>query len=83
MYAASIKSKKHKKRVRKDRSSLNEHGLSTWRRSAYLIDKAATEKAPIGSKRPLNLHIPLHSPRVEIILAWLAAVHLVELESIA
>ena len=45
--------------------------------------KAATEKAPSGSKRPLNLHIPLHGPRVEIILAWLAAVHLVELESIA
>lgn len=33
-------------------------------------------------KRPLNINIPLHGPRVEIVLAWLAAVHLVELESV-
>ena len=47
-------------------------------------DKAATENGQSGSKkRPLNINIPLHGPRVEIILAWLAAVHLVELESVA
>lgn len=34
-------------------------------------------------KKPLNINIPLHGPRVEIILAWLAAVHLVELENVA
>ncbi|KIJ07491.1 hypothetical protein PAXINDRAFT_173459 [Paxillus involutus ATCC 200175] len=47
------------------------------------IVKAAAEKASGGNKKkPLNINIPLHGPRVEIILAWLAAVHLVELESV-
>lgn len=47
-------------------------------------DKAAAEKGQNGSKkRPVNINIPLHGPRVEIILAWLAAVHLIELESVA
>ncbi|KAF9225259.1 hypothetical protein BS17DRAFT_778366 [Gyrodon lividus] len=45
--------------------------------------KAAVERASGGNKKkPLNINIPLHGPRVEIILAWLAAVHLVELESV-
>ncbi|KIJ66505.1 hypothetical protein HYDPIDRAFT_86928 [Hydnomerulius pinastri MD-312] len=48
------------------------------------VEKVAAEKASGGNrKKPLNINIPLHGPRVEIILAWLAAVHLVELESIA
>ena len=34
----------------------------------------------IVSKKPLSINIPLHGPRVEIILAWLGAVHLPELE---
>ena len=34
-------------------------------------------------KKPLPINIPLHGPRVEIVLAWLAAVWLVELESVA
>ncbi|KAL4067225.1 hypothetical protein V8B97DRAFT_1873802 [Scleroderma yunnanense] len=47
-------------------------------------EKAAAEKGHSGNKKkPLNINIPLHGPRVEIILAWLAAVHLVELESVA
>ncbi|KAG6332196.1 hypothetical protein ID866_6898 [Astraeus odoratus] len=47
-------------------------------------EKAAAEKVSSGNKKKsLNINIPLHGPRVEIILAWLAAVHLVELESIA
>ncbi|KAG2115399.1 hypothetical protein BD769DRAFT_1629951 [Suillus cothurnatus] len=47
-------------------------------------EKAAAEKAKAGNKKkPLNFNIPLHGPRVEIILAWFAAVHLVELESVA
>lgn len=41
--------------------------------------KAVTERVPGGNKKPLNINIPLHGPRVEVILAWLAAVHLVEL----
>jgi len=46
-------------------------------------EKAAAEKVSNGNKKSLNINIPLHGPRVEIILAWLAAVHLVELESVA
>ena len=46
--------------------------------------QAAAEKESNNSKKkPLNINIPLHGPRVEIILAWLAAVHLVEFESVA
>ncbi|KAH9020426.1 hypothetical protein EDB84DRAFT_1622362 [Lactarius hengduanensis] len=33
-------------------------------------------------KKPLPITIPLHGPRVEVVLAWLAAVWLVELESV-
>ena len=41
------------------------------------------EEAAAGKKKKLSISIPLHGPRVEIILAWLAAVHLVELEKVA
>lgn len=34
-------------------------------------------------KKPLNINIPLHGPRVEIVLAWLGAVHLPELDAVA
>jgi len=47
-------------------------------------EKAAAENVKGGNKKkPLNFSIPLYGPRVEIILAWFAAVHLVELESVA
>jgi hypothetical protein len=36
-----------------------------------------------GKAKPLPINIPLHGPRVEVVLAWLAAVWLVELESVA
>ena len=42
------------------------------------------EEAAAGKKKKgLSISIPLHGPRVEIILAWLAAVHLAELEKVA
>lgn len=44
---------------------------------------AAERETSSSKKKPLNINIPLHGPRVEIILAWLAAVHLVEFESVA
>lgn len=53
------------------------------RRQKERASKAAADKASNGNKKPLNINIPLHGPRVEIILAWFAAVHLVELESVA
>jgi len=44
-------------------------------------EKAAVEKAAgPNKKKPLSINIPLHGPRVEIILAWLGAVHLPELD---
>lgn len=47
-------------------------------------EKATTEKASgIDKQKPININIPLHGPRVEIVLAWLGAVHLPELESVA
>ncbi|ESK85456.1 hypothetical protein Moror_11008 [Moniliophthora roreri MCA 2997] len=34
----------------------------------------------IKQKKPVPINIPLHGPRVEVVLAWLGAVHLPELE---
>ncbi|KAF9820781.1 hypothetical protein IEO21_01224 [Rhodonia placenta] len=48
------------------------------------LEKAEKEKAANkGKKKPLNINIPLHGPRVEIVLAWLGAVHLPELDTVA
>jgi len=46
-------------------------------------ERAANAKLLSDKKKPAPINIPLHGPRVEIILAWLAAVHLPELESVA
>ncbi|TCD64395.1 hypothetical protein EIP91_004143 [Steccherinum ochraceum] len=49
-------------------------------------DRLAVEKAnakKTGKKKPLSINIPLHGPRVEIVLAWLGAVHLDELDTVA
>ncbi|KAF8633563.1 hypothetical protein AX15_001361 [Amanita polypyramis BW_CC] len=53
-------------------------------------EKAAAERAAASSgsagngngrgKKPVPINIPLHGPRVEIVLAWLGAVHLPELD---
>ncbi|KAF9567753.1 hypothetical protein CPC08DRAFT_813918 [Agrocybe pediades] len=44
-------------------------------------ERAAAEKlAAGGKKKPLPINIPLHGPRVEVILAWLGGVHLPELD---
>lgn len=48
-------------------------------------EKLAAEKAAGkgAKKKPLSINIPLHGPRVEIVMAWLGAVHLAELDSVA
>lgn len=54
--------------------------------AARKADKLALEKANVkksGKKKPLSINIPLHGPRVEIVLAWLGAVHLAELDTVA
>ncbi|RXW16200.1 hypothetical protein EST38_g9654 [Candolleomyces aberdarensis] len=43
-------------------------------------EKATAEKASGVKKKSAPISIPLHGPRVEVVLAWLAAVHLPELE---
>ncbi|KAK0478597.1 hypothetical protein EDD18DRAFT_873137 [Armillaria luteobubalina] len=43
-------------------------------------ERAAADRAAGAKKKPLQINIPLHGPRVEVILAWLGAVHLPELD---
>ncbi|GLB43647.1 hypothetical protein LshimejAT787_1401590 [Lyophyllum shimeji] len=52
------------------------------KRQRERAERAAAEKAngTAGRKKPATLSIPLHGPRVEVILAWLGAVHLPELD---
>lgn len=42
---------------------------------------AADKTSGTDKKRPVSINIPLHGPRVEIVLAYLAAVHFPDLES--
>ncbi|KAI0354755.1 hypothetical protein OH77DRAFT_1425873 [Trametes cingulata] len=57
------------------------------KRQREKAERAAAEKAggakAGAAKKPLNINIPLHGPRVEIVLAWMAAVFLCELDSVA
>jgi len=53
------------------------------KRQRKRAEKAAAEKAALGGKKkPVQINIPLHGPRVEVILAWLGAVHLPELDGV-
>ncbi|CAL1694850.1 unnamed protein product [Somion occarium] len=48
------------------------------------VEKSSLEKATAnGKKKPLSINIPLHGPRVEIMLAWIGAVHLFDLDTVA
>ena len=51
-----------------------------YKRQRERAEKAVMEKNAGGKKKPVPINIPLHGPRVEIILAWLGAVHLPELD---
>ncbi|KAH9830461.1 uncharacterized protein C8Q71DRAFT_716887 [Rhodofomes roseus] len=55
------------------------------KRQRERAEKAAADKATNGKtkNKPLNINIPLHGPRVEIVLAWLGAVHLPDLDAVA
>ena len=52
------------------------------KRQRERAEKAAAAKVSGvgGKKKPVPINIPLHGPRVEVILAWLGAVHLPELD---
>lgn len=54
------------------------------KRQRERAEKNAVEKVSgKGKTKPLNINIPLHGPRVEIVLAWLGAVYLPELDAVA
>jgi hypothetical protein len=36
-----------------------------------------------GAKKPMSINIPLHGPRVDVILAWLGAAQIPALEAAA
>ncbi|KXN85004.1 hypothetical protein AN958_11849 [Leucoagaricus sp. SymC.cos] len=50
------------------------------KRQRERTEQAVAEKAK-GLKRKKSINIPLHGPRVEVILAWLGAVHFPELDN--
>ncbi|KAG6860857.1 hypothetical protein C0995_006721 [Termitomyces sp. Mi166 len=50
------------------------------KRKKLKAERAETEKVNRSARKPSTISIPLHGPRVEIILAWLGAVHLPELD---
>jgi len=50
------------------------------KRQRERAEKSAADKASGGKRKPVPINIPLHGPRVEVILAWLGAVHLPELD---
>jgi hypothetical protein len=52
------------------------------KRQKVRAERAAADKAAGVKKKPTSINIPLHGPRVEIILAWLGAVHLPELDGV-
>jgi len=54
-----------------------------YKRQRQRAEKAALEKAAnFGKAKPAPINIPLHGPRVEVILAWFGAVHLPELTGV-
>jgi hypothetical protein len=68
-----------RQRARAEQSALEKRNISSSSSSS-----SSTSGDGVGRKaRALPINIPLHGPRVEVVLAWLAAVWLVELESVA
>ena len=70
-----------RQRARAEQSALEKRNVSSSSSSSLsAIGDGAGRRARAKS---LPINIPLHGPRVEVVLAWLAAVWLVELESVA
>ena len=63
-----------------EQSALERRNFSSSSSSSSSSYGGEGERAKL---KPLPINIPLHGPRVEVVLAWLAAVWLVELESVA
>ena len=70
-----------RQRERAEQSALEKRNLSSSSSSSSSINGDGAGRKARAKSLPIN--IPLHGPRVEVVLAWLAAVWLVELESVA
>lgn len=57
--------------------------VATKQKEKAAAEKNAEKTGTKGKKKPMSINIPLHGPRVEVIMAWLGAVHLAELDSVA
>ncbi|KAH9980606.1 hypothetical protein BJV74DRAFT_855962 [Russula compacta] len=71
----------------RQRERAEQNALEKWKLSpSSSSSSSASGNGAAGRKgkaKPLPINIPLHGPRVEVVLAWLAAVWLVELETVA
>ncbi|KAH9854356.1 hypothetical protein C2E23DRAFT_913496 [Lenzites betulinus] len=73
---------KKRQREKEEQAAAEKAGLKSGGGGAGSANVNATGAAG-GAKKPLNINIPLHGPRVEIVLAWMAAVFLYELDGAA
>ena len=72
-----------RQRARVEQNALEKRNLSSSSSSSSSTNGDAMGKNSKARAKSLPINIPLHGPRVEVVLAWLAAVWLVELESVA
>ena len=74
-----------RQRVRAEQSALEKKLSSRSSSSSSSLTSVGGCSGPSENtrKKPLPITIPLHGPRVEIVLAWMAAVWMVELEGVA
>lgn len=72
-----------RQRGRAEQNALEKRNLLSSSSSSSSTNGDGTGKNSKARAKSLPISIPLHGPRVEVVLAWLAAVWLVELESVA
>ena len=71
-----------RQRARTEHNALEKRNLLTCSPSSSSTNGEGPGKNSSARAKSLPINIPLHGPRVEVVLAWLAAVWLVELENI-
>jgi hypothetical protein len=72
-----------RQRARAEQNTSEKRNLLSSSSSSSSTNGDGTGKNSKARAKSLPINIPLHGPRVEVVLAWLAAVWLVELESVA
>jgi len=71
-----------RQRARAEQNALEKRNHSSSSLSSSTNGDGVGKNSKARAKS-LPINIPLHGPRVEVVLAWLAAVWMVELESVA